>query len=428
MSFWNNPFATSNATPLQAAVSAEREARNVPVSTESASPSLLATLGLAGHGFTGVSVNQGTVMAISAVWACVNNLSQDIAGLPLQVFQAVDSGKIKLSDHPAIPLLNLQASPLQNSFHFRQTMAAVALLRGNAYALIEYNARMEPVRLTFKENHATEVIPSGGRLYYRFNGGKMYQDYEVLHFRGLSLDGVLGLSPLHAHRETFGKALAASKAQTSFYNNGAKTSSALETDKTLSPGAVERLASSFQAKYGGLDNAGKPIILEEGLKYKSISMPPADAEYIATANLTMGDVCRIFRMPPHKIADLTRSTNNNIEQQSLDYVGDTLMPWALNFEQEYRLKLCRARELATTTFRHNIGGLLRADHAARATYYGKMTDIGVYSINEVRALEEQNGIGPMGDARFVQVNRQTLELATAPKPAPEPATPTTNED
>jgi HK97 family phage portal protein len=433
--FWNSAAARSTATPLQAAVSAEREQRSAgvveSVSTESNDARLLGLLGFGGGNVAGVPVNQQTVMSIAAVFACVNAISQDVAGLPCQLFEETATGRERVSGHPATPILNFRSSGLQNSFQFRQSSMAIALLRGNSYGLIERAAKLKPVQVHFKHPDDTTVFKSGGRLWYRFSGDpKTYADYDVLHFRGLSLDGVMGVSVLHYFRETFGKQLAASKSHTNFYKNGAKPSAALETKATLTDGAAARLASSFEAKYAGVDNAGKPIILEEGLKYKGISLSPQDAEFIGTHKLTRGDIASIFRMPPHKIGDLERSTNNNIEQQSLDYVGDTLMPWLLNFEQEYRLKLLRTDEVETRYFKHNLAALLRADATARANYYQKMVQAGIYSINEVREMEERNRIDG-GDRHLVQVNQMPLDKmdeiiaarnakpANTPPPAPD---------
>lgn len=420
-------FLKSDATPaaapaepvqsdaLRQAIQAEREKRGVTISTEETNPTLLGLIG-GGNLVGSVPVTQRTVMSLSAVWASINNISQDIAGLPVQLIQQQNGKLEQLSGHPALRLLNLQASPIQNSFHFRQSSVALVLLRGNVYAIIRRDGRQESYQLDWKHPDDTEVRKNNGRLYYKFAGDdKIYQDYEVLHFRGLSLDGVLGVSVLHWHRETFGKGLASRRSALKFYENGARPTLALESDKLLTDKGAENLRNSFQQVYGGIENSGKPLILEEGLKAKALSLAPEDAQYVEDANLTVADVARIFRMPPHKIADLSRSTNNNIEQQSLDYVGDTLMPWILNFEQELRIKLLRSSEVETTKFKHNITALLRADATARANYYAKMTDIGVYSINDVLALEDRNGIGEDGDLRFVQVNRQTLAQAKAGK-------------
>ncbi|RZK25911.1 MAG: phage portal protein, partial [Hymenobacter sp.] len=193
-------------------------------------------------------------------------------------------------------------------------------------------------------------------------------------------------------------------------------------------GTPERLRANFNSIYAGAENAGKVAVLEQGLKFKAISLPPADAAFLDTRKFTRQEIASIFRVPLHKIQDLERSTNNNIEQQGIDYVQGTLQPWLVNFEQEYRLKLLRASEVDTHYFKHNLGALLRGDSAARAIYYGKMTDIGVMSINEVRELEEMNDIGELGDVRFVQVNRQTLENALLPPTAKTPATGTPTDE
>jgi len=394
-------------------------------------------LGLGGGMVAGVPVNQQTVMSIAAAYACVNNISQDVAGLPCQLFRRATGGRTPIDEHPAVPLLNLQACGLQNAFHFRQSMTALTLLRGNAYALIVRAAKLRPVQLLFKHPDETSVFKSGGRLWYRFSGDpKTYADYDVLHLKGLSLDGVMGVSVVHYFRETFGKQLAASKSHTAFYQNGAKPSGALETEAVLTDEGAARLARSFESKYSGIENAGKPLLLEQGLKYKAISLMPEDAEFISTHKLTRSDIASIFRMPPHKIGDLERSTNNNIEQQSLDYVGDTLMPILLAQEQEYRLKLLRTDEVATHYFRHNVTAQLRSDATARGNFYAKLFQVGAFSPNDILALEDRNGIGAAGDERFIPVNMAPLsrigeltdaQIAGRNKPVNAPPAPPENE-
>ena len=195
-------------------------------------------------------------------------------------------------------------------------------------------------------------------------------------------------------------------------------SGVLEAPQKLTPEQGAKLKTQFSSQYSGADNAGKVIVLEEGMKFNSIGLPPADAQFLDTRKFTAREVASMFRVPAHKMGDLERSTNNNIEQQGIDYVTNCLTPWAVSTEQEYRLKLLRTSEVDTHYWKHNFNGLLRGDAAARGAYYRVMTDIGAYSINEVRALEDANGIGAPGDVRFVQVNRQTLENAMLAKPAP----------
>lgn len=436
MSFWNSLTARDTSTPLRAAVSVEREERasGVQVSTEETDSRLLAMLGLSGASIGGVTVNERNALGFAAVWACVMAIGQDIAALPLHLYaDTPEFGKQKISGHPATRLLNVQASPLQNAMPHRLVMTVTVLLHGNAFARIDYGARYQPNALFYKHPRQTEVLKGEGRLYYRFWGDPtIRQDYEVIHLRGLCLedDGVMGLSVLAAHREGLGISLAAQRTSAGFYNNGAKVSGALETDKLLSKDSAGRLRENFSGIYGGAENAGKVVVLEEGLKFKSISLPPADAQFLDTRKFGRQEVASIFRVPLHKIQDLERSTNNNIEQQGIDYVQNTLLPWVVNFEQEYRLKLLSTREVDTHYFKHNMAAHLRGDTSARGTYYGKMTDIGVYSINDVREMEDMNGIGPDGDRRFIQVNRMPLDKVDeiiANKKQPDPSTPPPNE-
>lgn len=436
MAFWNNLFSRDTSTPLRAAVSAEREQRStgVTVSTEETDGRLLALLGLGGGAAVGgVAVNERNALGFAAVWACVLAIGQDIAALPCHLYADTPTGKQKVAGHPAGRLLNLQASPLQNAMPHRLAMVVTVLLHGNAYARIEFDTPgYSPRALHYKHPRQTEVIKSGGKLYYRFWGdAKVYQDYEVIHLRGLCLDdnGVMGLSVLAAHRENLGTGLAAQRGGARFYENGAKVAGALETDKQLSQDAADRLRKNFGAIYGGADNAGKVVVLEEGLKFKTISLPPADAQFLDTRKFTAREVASIFRVPAHKMGDLERSTNNNIEQQGIDYVQNCLQPWVVAIEQEYRLKLLRTREQETHYFRHNLAALLRADATGRGNFYAKLFSVGALSPNEIRELEEMNPADG-GDRRFVQVNMMPLDkvdaiLASrnppaAPAPTPEP--------
>ena len=427
LDFWTNASARSAATPLQAAVSAVREGRGageaVQAYSDDAYERLAAILGITpGSTVGGVTVNERNALGFASVWACVLAISQDLAALPCQLYQdSPAGGKIPVLAHPAGRLLNLQASRLQNAMPFRMLLHATVLLHGNAYALIQYGAKYRPTALLYKHPTQTEVLVSEGRLYYRFAGdATVYQDYEVLHLRGLCLDqwGILGLSVLSLHRENIGTGLAAQRTSARFYDNGAKVSGVLEAPQKLTPEQGAKLKTQFSSQYSGADNAGKVIVLEEGMKFNSIGLPPADAQFLDTRKFTAREVASMFRVPAHKMGDLERSTNNNIEQQGIDYVTNCLTPWAVSTEQEYRLKLLRTSEVDTHYWKHNFNGLLRGDAAARGAYYRVMTDIGAYSINEVRALEDANGIGAPGDVRFVQVNRQTLENAMLAKPAP----------
>jgi HK97 family phage portal protein len=415
VSFWSNLFSRDTSTPLRAAVSKEREQRatvtnGVPVSDSAGLSSLF---NLQGMSIGGVTVTEASALTFAAVWACVLAISQDIAALPCQLYRETAFGKEKVLTHPASRLLNLQANPLINAMPFRQAMTATVLLHGNAYARIERDGLQYATRCYYYHPSQTTVFKGDdGQLYYLFAGdGKVYPSSEVIHLRGMVLDpsGILGKSVLRVAAETVGQALAAQRTGSQFYKNGARLSGVLQTKETFKDGkAAERIRNDWQELYGGSENAGKVAVLENGLQFKTVNLPPADAQFLEARKYSWSEVCAFFRVPPHKTGDLSRSTNNNIEQQSIDYVQNTLTPWVVNFEQEYRLKLLRTDEVETCSFKHNLAALLRADSAARGEYYGKMLQNGVYSINEVRRMEELNDVDG-GDRRYVQVNLMPID-------------------
>jgi HK97 family phage portal protein len=414
VAFWNSSSARDTTTPLRAAVSEAREQRasvsnGVAVSDSAGLSSLF---NLQGMSIGGVTVTEASALTFAAVWACVLAISQDIAALPCQLFRETSAGKERVLTHPASRLLNLQANPLINAMPFRQAMTATVLLHGNAYARIVRNGLQYATACYYYHPSQTTVFKGDDeQLYYLFAGdGKIYPASEVIHLRGMVLDpnGILGKSVLRVASETVGQALAAQRTGSQFYANGARVSGTLETDKKLADKDAERLGARFASAYGGSNNAGKVVLLEEGLKFKTVGLPPGDAQFLETRKFSWLEVCAFYRVPPHKTGNLERSTNNNIEQQSIDYVQNTLTPWVVNFEQEYRLKLLRTDEVETCFFRHNIAALLRADSAARGEYYAKMLQNGVYSINEVRNMEELNPVDG-GERRYVQVNLMPID-------------------
>ncbi|WP_460501463.1 phage portal protein [Hymenobacter agri] len=396
------------------------------------SEGLSALFGLSGLNVGGVAVTEASALTFAAVWACVLAISQDIAALPCPLFRETAAGKEKVLSHPASRVLNLQANPLLNAMPFRQAMAATVLLHGNAYARIERNGLQRPTAAYYYHPRQTTVFKGNdGQLYYLFAGdAQVYAASDVLHLRGLVLDnqGVLGKSVLSTAAETIGQALAAQRTGAQFYANGAKMSGALETDKKLDDKDADKLRKSMEG-YTGPNNAGRVIVLEQGIKFKTISLPPADAQFLETRRFSRAEVASFFRVPLHKIQDLERSTNNNIEHQSLDYVQSTLMPWVVNFEQEYRLKLLRSDEVDTHYFKHNLAALLRADAKSRGEFYSKLFSTGAVSPNDIREMEEMNPVEG-GNRYFVQVNTMPLDrvddviTANQAKKQAQPATPT----
>jgi HK97 family phage portal protein len=382
----------------------------VPLSDKSAAESLF---GNKYETAAGITVTEANALNSSGVFACVNVLSQDVAKLPCKPYRRTDKGKEVARDHSSYRLLHHRPNNYTTSFNFRQTGQAFLALWGNFYARIERNGAFEPVALHML--HPADVTPfllNGEKYFTIHSTGETRASYEILHVAGLGFDGVKGMSVVQYARQSIGLGLATEKFGAGFFGAGATVGGALTTDQILRPEQRKNIVDSWKAAHHGPNGNHGTALLEGGLRYDRIGIPPSDAQFLETRQFQLPEIARWFRMPLHKIQDLTRSTNNNIEHQSIEYVTDTLQPWLVNWEQQYNLSLFREDEQEAYFVEHNLNGLLRGDVAARSAYYNTMTTIGAMSINEVRALENQNAIEG-GDKHYRQLN---LVDINAPEP------------
>ena len=316
-----------------------------------------------GYGFfmgstaSGKRVNARSAMQMTAVYSCVRILSEAVAGLPLQFYRYNDNGgKEKAVDHPLYFLLHDEPNPEMTSFVFRETLMTHLLLWGNAYSQIIRNGKGEIVALyPLMPDRMTVDRDEHGRLYYEYlvydgddvdgrtgtdpkANGKIVRLHpaDVLHIPGLGFDGLVGYSPIAMAKNAIGLAIAAEEYGSKFYANGAAPSGVLEHPGTLKdPG---RVRESWQSTFGGSSNANKVAVLEEGMKYTPISIAPNEAQFLETRKFQINEIARIFRVPPHMVGDLDKSSFSNIEQQSLEFVKYTLDPWVSRWEQAGMLK------------------------------------------------------------------------------------------
>ena len=223
----------------------------------------------------------------------------------------------------------------------------------------------------------------------------------MLHVKGLSDDGLIGKSVLEHAVESLGGAIAVQQQGNAFFGNGANPSVILKHPKSMSSEAIQRFKAGWFEKFGGSKKSNGVAVLEDGMDVVPLTVNPRDAQVLELRRFLVEDVSRWFRMPPHKIGDLSRSTNNNIEQQNIDYLTDTLLTWVVNLEQEIWLKLVRDDSIEVKT---QVKVLLRGDMAARSAYHKDMFYIGAMSVNEIRSDDDRNPIGPEGDIHYVPVN------------------------
>lgn len=355
---------------------------------------------------SGVRVSEKSSIGLTAVWASVRLLSETIASLPINVYKMdKDGSKYIDSPNPLNKLISISPSPNYTRYNFIETMMSHLLLWGNAYAGIKRNGGARPVELQILNPENVEPFQSDedGLVYYKVKDLGILSDREMLHIVGFSYDGIMGKSPIQSCQEALGIASASQRFGANFFGRGANLSGILEHPSRLSDDAANRLRESWNQRFSGIQNSHQTAILEEGVKFKPIGMPLADAQFIETRRFSVEEVARIFRVPNHLINDLTKATYSNIEQQSLEFTKYSLTPYLVNWEQELNRKLLADREQVTHFFKFQTKELIRGDADSRADYYRRLFELGALSPNEIRQMEGLNKIDK-GDEYFVPLN------------------------
>ena len=376
-----------------------------------------------GGSAAGKNVNERSAMQMTAVYACVRILSEAIAGLPLHLYKYRDGGgKEKAVEHPLYRILHDEPNPEMSSFVFRETLMTHLLLWGNAYAQIIRNGRGEVMALyPLMPNKMTVDRTPEGQLIYKYNKSSdeantmenslvTLMPEEVLHIPGLGFDGLVGYSPIAMAKNAIGLAIATEEYGSKFFANGASPSGVLEHPGILKN--PEKVRESWHAVYGGSGNSGKVAVLEEGMKYTPISISPEQAQFLETRKFQIDEIARIFRVPPHMVGDLEKSSFNNIEQQSLEFVKYTLDPWVIRWEQGLSRALFTEDEKKNYFFKFNVEGLLRGDSQSRMQGYATARQNGWMSANDIRELENMDRIPAKEGGDLLLVNGCMLPLKT----------------
>ena len=374
-----------------------------------------------GGSTAGKNVNERSAMQMTAVYACVRILSEAIAGLPLHMYRYKDEGgKEKATGHTLYHLLHDEPNPEMTSFVFRETLMTHLLLWGNAYAQIIRNGKGEVIALYPLMPNRMEVNrDQNGMLYYVYQKSSddaptmegssvILSPSEVLHVPGLGFDGLVGYSPIAMAKNAIGLSMAAEEYGAKFYANGAAPSGVLEHPGVLKDPAKVR--DSWNAAFGGSSNSHKVAVLEEGLKYTPISISPNEAQFLETRKFQIDEIARIFRVPPHMVGDLEKSSFSNIEQQSLEFVKYTLDPWVVRWEQSLSRALLSETEKKSYFFKFNLEGLLRGDYQSRMQGYSIGIQNGFMCPNDVRELENLDLIPDELGGNKYMVNGNMVDL------------------
>lgn len=391
-------------------------------------PSHLAVFqGESGYGGQ-IAVTPRSSLQTAAVYACIRIISEAVASLPVHVYRRIDKRNVEIAtDIPLYNVLHNSPNDYQTSYVFREAQQMRVCMWGNSYAQIVRNIRTGDV-IGLLPLPSERVAPKLVNLkkIYEINGGEfILSDEDVLHIPGLGFDGIVGLSPIALMRRAIGQAMAQDEYGQSFYQNGTKLSGVLEHPSKLSPEVQGRLKASWSDTYAGRANAGKVAILEEGMKFNPLSMPMEDAQFVETRKFQVSEIARIFRVPLHMIADMSKSTFSNMEQMSTEFVRDTLLAWIMRWEQECNRKLLSTDQRGQYFIKFNLGGLLRGDLQSRYNSYKTGREGGWLSVNEIRELEDMNSI-ENGDSYLQPMNYQKLGgpdanlVPDAKEPAPKP--------
>lgn len=361
----------------------------------------------------GTRVTADGSLQVTAVFACTRILAETQAALPLLTYRRLGPGRgrARAEEHPLYPVLHSLPNPEMTSFNLRETLQGHLVLRGNCYAEIERDRGGRVVALwPLNPDRMEDIKRENGRLVYFYRvpdklGGQVKQLDQslVLHVRSLGSNGIVGYSPIRLAMNAVGLALATEEFGGRFFGNGARPGGVLEHPQSLSDKAYDRLEKKFSNRHQGLENAQRLAILEEGMKYHEIGVKPDEAQFLETRKFQVTEIARLFRVPPHMLADLDRATFSNIEHLSIEFVTFTLYPWLVNWEQEISRSLLTPAERKTYFAEHLVSGLLRGDIKSRYEAYHVARTDGWMSANDIREVENQNPIEG-GDVYLVPLN------------------------
>lgn len=355
---------------------------------------------------SGVAVTRDSSLTFSAVYACVRIISESIASLPINVYlEEADGDRILQKNHPVQKLLSRKPNNYMTSYTFKDVILTNLLLEGNAYFLIVRDGSARPIELICLDPSKVEVYRHEGQLYYKIEGedATILQD-DMLHFVGLSFDGLKGRSVLNSQRATIGTSIAANVTAGNVLGNTTQVGGIIKHPGKLSAEAIERLRTSWNNTYQGPFAAGKTAILEEGMTFEPSRINAQDRQLLESRRFQVEEIARIFKVPLSLIGHLEKAANySSIEALSIDFVRFTLTPYIVSIEEEMNRKLFRENEQDNHYVKIQVEGLLRGDSNARANFYKQMIDMGVLSINEVRKLENLNRI-ENGDTHYFPMN------------------------
>lgn len=351
---------------------------------------------MAANTAAGVPVTESSALRSTAVFGCTRILAETIGALPLPVYERLEKGKTRAPDHPLYEVLHNVANTEMTAQVLRETLTAHAALWGNGYAEIEYDGAGRVIGLwpLLPDRTYPYRDPQTKELLYitRLTDGQEVKlpANKVFHLIGLGFDGMKGYSPISMARQAVGLSLATEEYGARFFGDGAHPGAVVEHPLKLSEQAHQNLQSSLTSAYSGLGKSHRLLLLEEGMKWQQIGIPPEDAQFLETRKFQVAEIARVFRVPLHMLAELDRATFSNIEHQSLEFLTYTLTPWLIRWEQAISMRLFTRNERRRFLAEFVVEGLLRGDIKTRYEAYAVARQNGWMNANEIREKENMN--------------------------------------
>jgi HK97 family phage portal protein len=372
---------------------------------------------------SGISVTPDTAMTYSAVYAAVRCIAESVSSLPLNYYERLPGGgKMHAKANPLHTLLHDEPNPEMSSLQWREASMAHLLLHGNSYSEIVRDLEGNVVELwPIDPTIVTPKRTESGELYYDLHRGKAFITAgNMLHIPGLSFDGISGMSVIGLARQSLGLSMAIEQFGAGYFGRGARPGGVLTFPGQLSPEARQNLRRSFEELHAGGANSHRVALLEAGLKWEAIGVPPDDSQFLQSREFQIIEVARWFNLPPNKLKDLSKTSYNSLEQMEISFVVDTLRPWLVRWEQQLNRKIIRPKDKGSFFFEFNVDGKLRGEIAARYQSYSVARNWGWLSVNEIREKENMNPIEG-GDVYMQPMNMQALGTAPTAAPATDPS-------
>lgn len=358
-----------------------------------------------------IIVTEEKALQLTTVLACIRVVSQDFASMPFTIRYKTENGDSFIAKNSIAHQLLKEPNEYMTRFDFFSTMVACRMLHGNGYAEIIRNQNDLPTKLI--PINSVRVVPKveDNILFYEIDGKHRIESKNMLHFKGVSTDGLVGISVIKSESQNIGLSLAAQVELKKFYEKGSKLDGFISYPNKLDTNVKDKTETGLIGKYSGTE--GKRLgVLDNGATFVKVGINPSDALWLELMGYGVKEICRMFGVPPHLVQELEKSTNNNIEHQSIDYVNHCLLPIARCFEEEIQRKLLLTNEKKNDYYAHfNMNGLLRGDMLARAEFYKTLDNSGAISANQIRRLEDMNGYEG-GDTYFRQLNQMDATKIT----------------